>query len=326
MQAIQFVSLIGLSKFDFYFDFFDFLIKKLPSQNQTNEIKKMTLLFVDTKYAKKVFFRRKKLINITILNDDRCKNKECLTSHGFSLFLQKDNIKLLFDVGQDDLFIKNAKSLNIDLQNIDFVVLSHGHYDHSLGLKFFSNKVKLICHPESVIWRKSKRTDSYNGIPFSKEELEAKFDVIFTKEPYFISKDIIFLGQIERKNNFECKKFPSVLEDGSDDIALDDTGLGINTENGLIIISGCGHSGICNTIEQAKKITNNNKVYAVVGGFHLKEIDEQVEKTIEYFQKEKINRIYLGHCNSDLVCNYFKHRLNGFADVQIVGAGLSINF
>lgn len=266
------------------------------------------------------------MINITVLNDDRCKNEKCLTSHGFSLLLQKDDRKILFDVGQDDLFIKNAKSLNIDLQKINYIVLSHGHYDHSLGLKFLSKKVKLICHPDCVVWRKAKKTNSYNGIPFSKEELEKKFDVVFIKEPYLISKEIIFLGQIERKNNFECKKFPSVLKDGSDDTALDDTGLVINTENGLITVSGCGHSGICNTIEQAKKITNNNKVYAVVGGFHLKEIDEQVEKTIEYFQKEKISRIYLGHCNSDLVCNYFKQKMKEFADVHIIGAGMSINF
>ena len=307
-------------------------VAKSNEKNQNRKIKrknqKQTLWSASPNICNKKSFLRRKgiLINITVLNDDRCENKKCLTSHGFSLLLENNDLKILFDVGQDDLFIKNAESLNIDLKDIDFIVLSHGHYDHSVGLKFFNDKVKLICHPDCVVWRKSKRTSVYNGIPFSKEELEAKFDVIFTKEPYFITKDIAFLGQIERKNKFECKKFPSILKDGSDDIALDDTGLIINTEKGLIVISGCGHSGICNTIEQAKKITNKSKVYAVIGGFHLKEIDDQVEKTIEYFKNEKINKLYLGHCNSDLVCNYFKERMHNIADVKVIGAGMSIKF
>lgn len=266
------------------------------------------------------------MVNITILNDDRCKDFKCKSSHGLSMLIEYDKYKFLFDAGQDDLYLKNAISLGLELNDINCVALSHGHYDHSIGLKYLNSKIKLICHPDCVIWRKSKRTNKYNGLPFSKEEFETRFNVVYTKEPYNITNNIVYLGEIERKNNFECKNFPSIYKNGEDDIALDDTGLAIKTKNGLIVISGCGHSGICNTIEYAKKVTKTNNVLAVIGGFHLKQINEQVKETINYFNKEKIKNIYLGHCTSDVVCDYIKEQLLGCAKVEVFGAGLTIAF
>ena len=111
-----------------------------------------------------------------------------------------------------------------------------------------------------------------------------------TKEPLKINDQVVFLGEIERNNDFECKKFPSVLENGNEDIATDDTGIAIDTPKGIVVISGCGHSGICNTIEQAKKLLGKKHVYCVIGGFHLKECDAQTYKTIEYM---KDNNIFL---------------------------------
>ena len=265
-------------------------------------------------------------VKISVLNDDRCFNELFKHCHGLSLFVETEHAKVLFDVGQDDSYFHNAKTLGLNLDEAKCLVLSHGHYDHSDGLVYLKEGSKIICHPNCTIWRRAKKTGKYNGLPYSKEDFTSRFDVTFSKEPVKISEDIYFLGQIERKTDFECKEFPSTIEDGSDDIALDDTGMAIKTSRGLIIISGCGHSGICNTVEQARKVTGCKEVLAVLGGFHLKTINNQVEKTIEYFEKIKVKELYLGHCTSDEVCDYFKQKLNGSMKVELLFAGLVIKF
>lgn len=261
------------------------------------------------------------MLEIYCLNDDRCNVKELENEHGLSLYIVDGDTKILFDVGQGCAFKNNAKKLNINLSEIKYLVLSHGHYDHTDGLKFIDERIKIVCHPDCTIWRKSKRTDNYNGIPYNDEELKSRFNMIMTKDTYKLDNNIIFLGEIERLNDFECKSFPSVLENGEDDIAIDDTGIVIDTPNGLVVISGCSHSGICNTVEYAKKITGKEKIYCVIGGFHLKECNEQTQKTINYMKENKIKRIILGHCTSDMVCDEFRKQLLGIVDIDVLETG-----
>ena len=156
-------------------------------------------------------------IKIFVLNDDRCNSSKFCNKHGFSLYIQTLESNFLFDAGQDDSFIKNAKMLSLSLKNIDYIILSHGHYDHTDGLKFLNQKFNLICHPNSLVWRKSNRTSKYNGIPFTKEELQKNFDVCFSKNFKQLDGQTYFLGEIMRKNNFECKEFPSTYKNGKVD-------------------------------------------------------------------------------------------------------------
>jgi len=261
------------------------------------------------------------MLEITCLNDDRCGISDLEHEHGLSLYIKNDDTKILFDVGQGSAFKNNAAKLNVDISKVKYLVLSHGHYDHTDGLKYMEREISILCHPNCIIWRKSKRTNEYNGIPYSKEELNNKFNVIMTKEPYTLDEEIIFLGEIVRNNDFECKKFPSVLENGDEDIAIDDTGIAIDTPKGIVVVSGCGHSGICNTIEQAKRLLGKQHVYCVIGGFHLKECDEQTYKTIEYMKKEKIEKLILGHCTSDIVCEEFIKQLSHMTMVEVLETG-----
>lgn len=261
------------------------------------------------------------MIEITCLNDDRCNTENFQHEHGLSLYIEYKNAKILFDVGQSSVFKNNAKKLNIELSKIDYLVLSHGHYDHTDGLKYVDYNFNVICHPNCTIWRKSKRTNQYNGIPYNVEELNDKFNVVMTNEAFKITEEIVFLGEILRNNDFECKKFPSVLENGDDDTAIDDTGIAIDTPQGIIVISGCGHSGICNTIEQAKRILGKNEIYYVIGGFHLKECDEQTYKTIEYMKKNNVKNLILGHCTSDVVCEEFIKQLSSTINVEVLETG-----
>jgi len=243
-------------------------------------------------------------MRLFILVDDKSGNI-CSGEHGFSVLIGEKQ-KILFDTGASDLFLKNAQKLNVNLEDISHIVLSHGHWDHGNGLKFIKNK-RLVLHPGSFVKRYRDRDDSYIGLPLSLEEAKINFDLVLAKEPYFIVDDIVFLGEIPRNNDFEAKKTTWHKEDKEEDFVMDDSALAIKHEKGLIVIAGCSHSGICNIIEYAKEVTGLNKVYSVIGGFHLNNLDDVTNKTIEYFKKENIEKVYPSHCvSSDVVKKFIE--------------------
>lgn len=266
------------------------------------------------------------MVKIVVLNDNRCSNKNLESEHGLSLYIEYDNEKILFDAGQSDIFLRNAIKLGINLNEIDAIILSHGDYDHGNGLKYFNVKTDLICHPDFMEYRVSKRTGNFDGLNQTKEELSKKFNLILTKDAYKISENIIFLGEIERNNDFEKgSNLPMIDKNGDTYQHLDDSGVVLKTPKGIIVISGCAHSGICNTIEYAKKITNTEKVLAVVGGFHLKDINPQTVKTIDYFIDNNIENAYLAHCTSDIVCEEFAKRMLKHTKILSSGVCLDID-
>ena len=240
------------------------------------------------------------MTKITVLTDNRSDGKY-LHEHGLSFYIKTDsNKKILFDTGQSDIFLKNAETLGVDVNSVDVVVLSHGHWDHGNGLLFLRDKT-LICHPDCFTKRYRKWTMLNIGLNTSLDEMQGRFNLILSKNPYPVSKDVIFLGEIPRNNTFEAKSTPFRLKNKKDDFVNDDSGLAIMSDLGLIVISGCAHSGICNTVEYAKEITGIEKVHAVIGGFHLKKVDDITLKTIEYFKDNSIENVYPCHCVNDCV-------------------------
>jgi 7,8-dihydropterin-6-yl-methyl-4-(beta-D-ribofuranosyl)aminobenzene 5'-phosphate synthase len=214
--------------------------------------------------------------------------------HGLSYYIEYDK-NILFDTGHSSIFLQNAKKLKINIDKVKTVVLSHGHWDHGNGLKFLSEK-ELICHPDVFQKRYSKNRKDNIGLELSFSELKERFNITYTRIPYPISKNIIFLGEVPRANSFESKSTTFELFDGKEDFISDDSGLVIKLHDEIIVISGCAHSGICNMIEYAKKITGVNKIRAVIGGFHLKHNNNQTQETIKYLKTQDIKEIYPSHC------------------------------
>ncbi len=260
------------------------------------------------------------MVKIVILNDTRNSHKDELEhDDGFSAYLETPENSILFDAGPSDKFIRNAEKLGVDLEKVDTIVLSHGHFDHGDGLRYFDKKVKFVAHPNCTLKRWWKDDHShYSGIQLSREDLEAKYDVIFTKEAYPINQNVFYLGEIPRKYPVFLAKW--VLENGENDEVLDDSGIVINTDNGIIVMAGCSHSGICNIVEQAKKITNCDKVRAVIGGFHLREINEETNAVIEYM-KNNVQEVILAHCTADCVCDKFVEKLRAYIKVSVTEVG-----
>lgn len=217
--------------------------------------------------------------------------------HGLSLHIKNGNEQFLFDVGASDLFIKNAALFNIPLEQINTIILSHGHWDHGNGLEFINHKT-ILTHPNSFLKRYRNHDHSYIGLSKTQEEISEQHTLQLSTTPIEFSEHLWFLGSIPRNNNFESKITSFTNEEGTPDFVPDDSAIVYKSANGLVVISGCAHAGICNTVEYSKQVTSSNKVHAIIGGFHLKDNDKQTQETITYLQKENIKHLFPMHCTN----------------------------
>jgi len=233
----------------------------------------------------------------TLIEDNPSINLNLYNEHGLSLYIEVDETKILFDTGKSGDFIKNAEKLDVDLNNLKYVILSHGHYDHSGGFEKLVNKVKT---PYKVIVGKGffnkkykfieEGTYKYIGNSFSEEFVnENNIPIKYVKEDiYYITENIMIFTNFKKHNDFEVisGKFKIkqaenfVLDNFSDEIVL-----GVKTDKGFMVILGCSHIGIVNILETIIERTGI-PIYGVIGGTHLIEADElRIIKTIDFLKK-----------------------------------------
>lgn len=234
-------------------------------------------------------------VKIHVLNDNVA-GRWCRAEHGLSFLVEADET-ILFDTGSSDLIGYNARIMQKNLEAVKAIVLSHGHDDHSGGLMLLPGR-QLICHPDVFLKRIRKSNHTPLGIRWDEPEIRRNFEVVATKEPFKISEQIWFLGEIPRLNSFESQTTAFVKEDGTEDFVMDDSGLAIPTAKGLVVISGCAHSGICNMTAHAKSVTGIEKVHAVVGGFHLQNDDKLTKKTIDWLKESGVEQVIPSHCTA----------------------------
>jgi 7,8-dihydropterin-6-yl-methyl-4-(beta-D-ribofuranosyl)aminobenzene 5'-phosphate synthase len=257
---------------------------------------------------------------------------------GVSYYLEADGKKILFDTGYSDLFIENAKKMDLNLHDLDYLVLSHSHLDHSWGLQHLIQlyteaqleakeykKPKLVTHPETFASRRIGRIDQIGSL-ISKERAARHFNLNLSREHFKLTENLVFLGQIERENDFEAQKpIGKVIKNGREeaDYIIEDSALAYKTPQGLVIITGCSHAGICNIIEQAKSIFKEDRIVDVIGGFHLQNPSQkQLKGTKSYFQKIKPEAVHASHC-TDLQS---KIELAQVVNLKEVGVGLELNY
>jgi len=256
---------------------------------------------------------------------------------GISLYIEQGEKRILLDVGYSDVFIKNAQKMNIDLRTLDYVVLSHGHLDHTWGLDplvrlYTESNIEglphkgptILAHPLAFF---SKKFDDMEiGSLVSRDKLSKHFAIELSKDPIWLTDRLLFLGEIERKNDFEGKKpIGSIMKPSGEepDYLYDDTALVYKSPQGLVIITGCSHSGICNIVEQAKKLCKEERVIGIVGGLHLlNPSKEQLRGTLEYMKKLNPKQMHACHC-TDLNS---KIALSKVVNLKEVGVGLVLEY
>jgi 7,8-dihydropterin-6-yl-methyl-4-(beta-D-ribofuranosyl)aminobenzene 5'-phosphate synthase len=257
---------------------------------------------------------KKMTVTITTLVENTAGIPNVLGEWGQSLLIEADGKRVLFDTGPSGVIIENARRLNVDLSNIDVIVLSHGHYDHTGGLKDVlalirkagtrPDGIEIIGHHDifqkKYVYIKGVHQAKID-IPFSRAELEslgAHFKL--SDKPVKISENILTTGEIEVTNSYE--KIDAMLHVQEEDQFIpdrlaDDLSIIIKTEKGLIVLLGCAHRGIINNIHHAQKITGEDRIYAVIGGTHLISAGpEQMGETIKALKKLNIQKLGASHC------------------------------
>ena len=248
-------------------------------------------------------------LKITTLSENTADDLGLLAEWGLSILVDTGDTSILLDTGQTISVGHNAVALGIDLHKVDKIVLSHGHADHTGGLfnvlGQIGKKVEVIAHPDVLLDKYSGKQEDKRknvGLPFQLQELEslgAKFKL--SKKPVKIAPDIMTTGEIPMVTDFEQIDHDRffVKDDGMwyPDELEDDLALIINTKPGLIVVLGCGHRGIINTLYHAQKLTGRNEIRMVIGGCHLiNSTVERVQKTVDELKKIDVRKIGVSHC------------------------------
>ena len=245
---------------------------------------------------------------------------------GFCLWLEEGGRKLLFDTGYSDVLIKNSVLMGIDIAEADTVVLSHGHSDHTWGLGHYvsymsSRKLhrrpELIAHPLALDIKRIGGAPA--GIMFSRETLEENFSLKLSDKPMRITDRMLWLGTIPHIVEPE-KALGKIVRDGveTDDFCRDDSAIVYEADGGIVIITGCSHSGICNIIAYARRLTGKDKILDVLGGFHMQRVPEpEMERTVEWLAQAAPLKMHPCHCTDFKARAAIARRI----DVDEVGVG-----
>ena len=245
-------------------------------------------------------------LRITTLSENTAARPGVLAEWGLSILVETNGLNILMDTGASISVPHNADALGIDLAEVDKLVLSHGHYDHTGGLRGVlpkTGKVDIIAHPDvwAAKYASLAEQERYIGIPFSRQELEglgAAF--ILSPEPVWISEDIVTTGEIPMITEYEeIDHNLYVKVDGElvPDPLLDDRALIIKTDLGLVVILGCSHRGIINTLHHAREVTGVEAFHTVVGGTHLiSASEERVLLTAAALKEFGVEHVGVSHC------------------------------
>lgn len=271
-------------------------------------------------------------MKIITLVDNRTQSEGLETEHGLSLYIETDdNQKILFDTGQSDLFIENAQKLGVDLNAIDRVIISHGHYDHIGGLVSFlkiNKKAKVYLNAsifDYEYFSVKNGVKKLNG--FSQELTQYRERFILLNKNIEFDK-ICFITNIEHTHNtpkgntilYKQKDGVEELDDFSHELVLV-----FETSQGLCVFTGCGHNGVLNIVATVKKAIPDKQIACLYGGFHLIDtkdfVKTETKEELTHIARELINMLptaqfYTGHCTGSKAFDVLKEemgdKLEGF--------------
>jgi len=273
-------------------------------------------------------------VRITILVDNNV-SSGLMPEHGLSLWIETQGKKTLFDTGQGKALLANARALDVNLGETDILVLSHGHYDHTGGIQDVlraSENVEIYCHPDVMKARYSVSASSSRSIGMQDDAMTSvknlpRERMHWVTRPTMLSDRIGITGPVPRETDYEDTGGPFFLDiKGTEaDSIDDDLALWIQIDDGLVICAGCSHSGIVNTLNHVRTLTDNLPIRSVIGGFHLcNASNDRLEQTAKDLETFEIDLLVPCHCTGEAAVDLLRNRFG--ESVSIGAAGMVCQF
>lgn len=246
------------------------------------------------------------MLRITVLVENTASGQELLAEHGLSFWIAYGEHRLLFDTGQGYVLKHNARQLSVPLDTAEALILSHGHYDHAGGLveALETHPAPVVfLHPAALEPKFAQRSDGIAreiGMPTRcRRFFQEKVQPVWTETPTRICEGVYVTGPVPRQTEYEDAGGPFFVDSDcrQPDDFPDDQALYMETKAGTVVVLGCAHAGVINTLTYVRELTDNRPIYAVIGGMHLVAAGpERLEKTIAALSQ--INPRYLMplHC------------------------------
>ncbi len=261
------------------------------------------------------------MIALTVLVENCVQEKGLLAEHGLAWWIDTGSHRVLFDTGQGMILQKNALKLGIDLSRADAIVLSHGHYDHVGGLPEAlgtAPDAALFLHPDAIGAKFSGAGGRSHRVSTAFMETrqfeDARRSVIMAREATEVVPGIWVTGEIPRTNDFEDTGGRFFLDEelSIPDPLLDDQAVFFHAADGVVIVLGCAHAGIVNTLHHVMRLTGNAPLHAVFGGAHLQAAShERIDRTITALGEPSPARLGFNHCTGQSAIQRINHEMEG---------------
>ena len=275
-------------------------------------------------------------VTLTVLSENTVSGEaDVLGEWGLSVLVEAGAHRVLFDTGAGRVLTENARALNVNLSKLDAIVISHGHSDHTAGLEKVldvAGKVDVFIHPDAfkTVFNKGGSPAVAVNMPLSRNQLAARARrVVETNGPTLVTEGIMVTGAIPRVTDFEDTGLGNQLFDdkaaATPTKVAEDQALFFRTPEGVVVLLGCAHAGVVNTIRYVADLLGERRIYAIVGGTHLLNASAQrLAKTEEAFRQYDVRKIMLAHCTGMAAFAELFHAFPGRCSWP--GAGSRIEF
>ncbi|TWU64587.1 MBL fold metallo-hydrolase [Crateriforma conspicua] len=248
-------------------------------------------------------------VTITVLVENTVRRRGLLAEHGLAYWIEFGDRHILFDTGQGMVLEHNARTLSIDLSTVDDLILSHGHYDHSGGISAVHQlkpNVRVFAHPGCTAAKfRQTESDVVLDVGVSGDTNSFLRDIDRhgawqkTEKVTEVHTGFFVTGPIPRRNHFEDVggRFFLDRECCREDAIVDDQAVYFDTQDGIVVLLGCAHAGVINTIDFIKQQLPDRPILAVLGGMHLLNAsDDRLQQTIDRLAELDVQQYGVGHC------------------------------